>query len=229
LSRIPLQAERTAAFIPHAYGDIGALPPEHEVLNFSRWAQYELNRLPEIQKDLMDEGETNVFRAYSIADRLASIEGGLYFEALQKGQEPLHPSFDARREFDKNQAQAPQLAAEFIRTHYISDKVALQCARDLLHYRETHGGDPSADQMDKMIQIAKQIENKEYNSSYDRDSREKNFLCNRERELLFRHGFSYDGSHDLAQSKIQVNKSLENIQRQMEQERVHAKQMDLGL
>lgn len=231
-NRIPIQAEKTAAFLLHAYGDISALPPEHEVVNFSLRAKYELNRLPKIQKDLMDEGETNAYRAYSIADRLASIEGRLYFEALQKGGEPLHPSFDARREFYKNQAQAPQLAAELIRQHYISEKSALQCARDLLRYRETHGENPSADQTDKMIQIAKQLEHKEYkNHSYDCDSKEKNFLCNRERELLFRHGFSYDTSWDLDVSKGQINKSVGHIQRQLqvEQQRVHKKQMDLGL
>jgi hypothetical protein len=62
--------------------------------------------------------------------------------------------------FYKNQAQGPQLAAELIRTHYILDKAALQCIRDLLHYRETHGEDPSAAQMNKIIQIAKQLEAK---------------------------------------------------------------------
>lgn len=229
-NRIPIQAERTAAFILHAYGDTSVLPPEHEVVNFSLRAKYELNRLPEIQKDLMEQGETNAYRAYNIADRLASIEGRLYFEALQKGGEPLHPSFDAKREFDKNQGQAPQLAAELIRTHYISDKVTLQCARDLLHYRETHGENPSADQLEKMIQISKQLENKEYKHRfYDCDSKERNFLCNRERELLFRHGLDYDASRDLDLSKAQVNKSLEHIQRQMERDREHSKQMDLSL
>lgn len=69
----------------------------------------------------------------------------------------------AQREFDTNQAQAPQLAAELIRKHYISDKVAFQCARYLLHYRETHGEDPSADQMEKMVEISKQLETKGYN------------------------------------------------------------------
>lgn len=81
----------------------------------------------------------------------------------------------------------------------------------------------------RSIQVAKQLENKEYKCSYDRDSGEKNFLCNRERELLFRNGLSYNTSQDLDLSKSQVNKSFELIQRQMEQDRVHEKRMDLGL
>lgn len=230
-NRIPIQAERTAAFIVHAYGDINALPPENEVLNFSLRAKYELDRLPELQKDLMDQGEENAYRAYSKADRLASIEGRLYFEALQKGLDsPFNMPFMAKREFEKNQEQASSIAQELIKKNTLSEMAAFQCARDLLHYRETHGEDPSAVQMDKMIQISKKLETKgDSHLSYGEDTAERNFLCNRERELLFRYGPSYDTSRDLDLSKDQVNKSLEKIQKQMEQQRVHAKQMDLGL
>lgn len=90
--RIPLQAERAAAFILHAYGDTSVLPPEKETVNFCLRAKYELNRLPEIQQELMEQGDENAFRAYRIADRLASIEGRLYLEARAKGLEPLFPS-----------------------------------------------------------------------------------------------------------------------------------------
>jgi hypothetical protein len=102
--------------------------------------------------------------------------------------------------------------------------------RDLLRYRETHGQDPSTEQMDKVIQINQTLEEKEYSRySYDYDSGESDFLRQRERDLLFRHGLSYDTSRDLDLSKSQINKSLEKIQRQMEQTRVHARQMDLSL
>lgn len=86
--------------------------------------------------------------------------------------------------------------------------------------------------MDKMVEIAKHLETKGYkHCSYGNDAGEKNFLCNREGELLFQYGSSYDASRDLERSKAQVGKSLEKIQRerQVEQQRVHEKQMDLGL
>lgn len=42
------------------------------MVNISMRAKFEVGRLPEIQQDLMDQGEENFFRAYRIADRLAS-------------------------------------------------------------------------------------------------------------------------------------------------------------
>src|SRR5205814_455791 len=140
-------------------------------------------------------------------DRLVSIEGRLYFDALRKGEEPpFNMPFMAQREFNKNQEQAPSMAQELSKKHDLSKTLALQCTRDLLRYRETHGKNPSSMQIDKMVKIAKHLETKEYNHrSYGDDAGERNFLCNRERELLFRYGPSYDASRDLDLSKAQVN------------------------
>ena len=84
--------------------------------------------------------------------------------------------------------------------------------------------------MFKMIQISRAVEDKEYGyRSSPRDSAETEFLRRREANLLFKNGLSYDASRDLDLSKNQVNKSFAFIQQQMEQERQHPKQMEMGL
>ena len=176
-------------------------------MKFSLRAKYELQRLPEIQQDLMEQGEENAFRAYRIADRLASIEGRLYFEARLKGTEPLHPSFDAKRELARHREQLPHLIQDLKQTHFLSDAAAQNCAQDILRYKETHGENPSDGQMAKMMQISRQLENKEYGYR-SRDSAETEFLRRREGDLLFKHGLAYDASRDLDRSKVQVEKSL---------------------
>jgi hypothetical protein len=229
--RIILQAERTAGCILHNHDDTTILPPEYEMVNFSLRAKYELDRLPQIQQDLMDQGETNTFRAYSIADRLASIEGRLYFEALQKDTDPpFNMSFMAQREFNHHQNELPQLMNELARSYSLSETAAHHTAQDILRYRETHGQNPSTDQMDKMVQITQKLETKDdHRYSYSYDSEEIDFLRSRERDLLLRHGLDHDTSRELDHARSQVNKSLETMQRQIEREREHLKQMDLGL
>lgn len=228
--RIPIQAERTAAFILHAYGDISTLPRESEMVNFSLRAKYELDRIPEIQKDLMDQGETNPYRTYHLADRLASIEGRLDFEARLKGTEALYPSYDAKKELIKHREELPQLAKDLSNRYFLPQTTSSHFAQDILRYRETHGENPSANQLEKMVQIAQRVEEKDYRRHfYANDSAEKDFLHSRERELLFRHGLDYDASRNLDQSKSQVNKSLEHIQKQMERDREHSKEMDFSL
>lgn len=229
--RISLQAERTAAFILHMHGETSHLPRESEMVNFSLRAKYELDRLPQIQKDQMDQGETNAYRAYSMADRLASIEGRIYFEALQKGvEEPFNMPFMAKREFNQNQEHVLQLMKNLSDRYFVPQTIAYHFAQDVLRYRETHRENPSSNQMEKMVEISRHLENKEYGyRSYSHDSAESEFLRRREGDLMFRHGHSYDVSRDLELSKSQVNKSLENIQRQMAQERENQKQMELGL
>lgn len=228
--RLPIQAERTATFILHAHGDTGLLPPENEVVKFSLRAKYELQRLPEIQQDLMDQGEENAFRAYRIADRLASIEGRIYLEARAKGLEPLFPSYDAKRELARHREQLPHLIQDLKHRHYLSNAAAQHCAQDILRYNETHGENPSGRQMEKMIEISRQLEDKEYGyRSYSRDFAETEFLRRREGDLLFRHGLGYDVSRDLDVAKDQAKKSFEFIQRQMELDRQHSKQMEMSL
>lgn len=80
----------------------------------------------------------------------------------------------------------------------MSDGAALNCAQDILRYKETHGENPSSNQMEKMVEISRHLENKEYGyRSYSRDSAESEFLRRREGDLMFRHEHSYDVSRDL--------------------------------
>jgi hypothetical protein len=79
-----------------------------------------------------------------------------------------------------------------------------------------------------MIEISRHLENKEY-GYHSHDSAKTEFLRRREGDLLFRHGLAYDAFLDLDQSKVQVEKSLRDIQRQMGQDRQHSKQMDMGM
>jgi len=81
-----------------------------------------------------------------------------------------------------------------------------------------------------MAAISKQLEHKEYTPiSHTRDAHERAFLRGREADLLFRNGLDYDASRDLERSQAQVNKALKEVQRQIDRDREHTKQMDLGL
>jgi hypothetical protein len=200
------------------------------MVNFSLRAKYELDPIPQIQQDLIDQGETSTYQAYSMADRLASIEGRLYFEALQKNVDPpFNMPFMAGRELNHHQNELPQLMNELARGYSISETTSYHAAQDILRYRETHGGNPTPDQMDKLIQIGQKLEIKgDHRYSYGYDSEEIDFLRSRERDLLLRHGLDHDTSCELDHARSQVNKSLETMQRQIEREREHLKQMDLG-
>jgi len=224
--RIPLQAERIATFIHHHHGETPTLPSKDEMVSFSLRAKYELDRLPEIQQDLMDQGEKSPDRAYQIANRLASIEGRLTFEAKVKGREALYPSYDAKKEFARHREELPHLSQELMRRYDLSDITSQRCAQNILRYKEIHGEKPSAEQMAKMVEISQSLEHKDYSG---RDAAEKAFLRQKESDLLFKHGLSHDTSAQLDQAQMQAKKSLEIMQRQMEKERAHSKQMDLGL
>lgn len=225
--RIALQAERMATYVQHAQECTGRLPFEDEMANISMRAKFEVGRLPEIQQDLMDQGEENVFRAYRIADRLTSIEGRFYFEALQKGLDtPFNMSFMARRELDYHREELPHLAQDLMQRNFLSEAAAYHSAQNILRYRETHGQDPFSNQMEKMIQIAQRLEHKEYKSH---DSAEVEFLRRKEGDFLYRYGLTYDASRDLDQAQLQIKKSLEIMQCQMEREREHIHQRELSL
>jgi len=228
--RIVLQAERTATYILHTYGERMTLPPEAEMVNFSLRAKYELDRLPEIQQDLMEQGEKSSYRAYQIANRLASIEGRLTSEARAKGMEALYPSYDAKKELARHREELPHLSQELMRRYDLSDTASQRCAQNILRYKETHGEKPSTEQMAKMVEISQRLEHKDYERlSSDRDIATRAFLRQKEADLLFKHGLSHDASSQLDQSQMQAKKSLELFQKQMENERVHSKQMEMGL
>lgn len=145
---------------------------------------------------------------------------------------PLYPSYDAKKEFAEHKQELPDLAESLMRRHDLSDFASKLCAQNMLRYKETHGENPSSEQTAKMAEIAKQLEHKDYNClSHTRDEDKRAFLRQKEGDLLFRHGPSYDASRDLDLSKIPVDKLLKQIQhqQQIEQQKVHEKQMDLGL
>ena len=191
-TRISLQAERMATFILHSHGLSGALPREDEMVKLSMRAKYELDRIPAIQQDLMDEGEENAFRAYRVAERLASIEGRLTFEAMRQGVEsPLHLSYVAKKELAQHREQLPHLTQDLTQKHFLSNAAAQHCAQDILRYKEVHGDNPSTGQISKMMQISRELESREYlHLSSSRDAAEISFLRRREGDLIFKYGSS---------------------------------------
>jgi len=232
--RIPLQAERMATYIMHRHGLDGSMPTEMEMKNISLRAKYELSRLPELQRNVMNEGEKNVFRAFRIADRLATIEGRLTFEARQQGKpQPFNLPFIARRELAQHTEQRPDIARQLNEKYGISGRTAIQCADDFLRYKETHGKPPSAGQITKMIEISREVEHKDYSRlTSKRDASEIEFLRRREGDLLFKHGGSpsRDVSDALMQAQEQAKKSLETARlQQLEKERQHVNHRELSL
>ncbi len=192
-------------------------------------AIYEQARIPEIQQDLMEEGE-NPFHAFQLAERQAAIEGRLYFEALKQGKhEPLHLSFTARRELDTNQEQLPRLTRELQSQHALSDKAASYCAESVMRHKETHGENPSAGQMANMVQISRELEHKDYSHlTQTHDSAEIDFLRRKEGDLLLHHGLTHNTADDLIHAQTQARKSLE-ITARLEKEQHHMNERELCL
>jgi hypothetical protein len=87
--RIPLQAERAANFIYHAHTVKGTNPTVEQTKLFLLQAKYELDRIPEIQRDIIKgwqrknryNEKKDPLIAHMIAERQASIEGRIYLEA----------------------------------------------------------------------------------------------------------------------------------------------------
>ncbi len=167
--RIPLQAERAANFIFHAHTLRGTELSEQETRPYLLRAKYELDRLSQIKEKLKENWqERGIFDEkkdpliiYMIAERRASIEGRLYFEAKQAG---LKPSGDipqwAESEFKIHRAEAKTLAVKLEGQYSLSTSAASECAKNVLRYEETHGTKPTDTQMTAMAEIAHQIEEK---------------------------------------------------------------------
>jgi Ti-type conjugative transfer relaxase TraA len=167
--RIPLQAERAANFIFHTHTLRGTEPSEQETRHYLLRAKYELDRLPEIKEKLRENWqERGIFDEkkdpliiHMIAERRASIEGRLYFEAKQDGLKPSsHIPQWAESEFKINRAEAKALAVKLEGQYSLSTNAATECARNALRYQETHGTKPTDTQMTAMAEIAHQIEEK---------------------------------------------------------------------
>jgi hypothetical protein len=101
----------------------------------------------------------------------------------------------ARRELNQHREELTPLANNITKTYSLSEAAATHCAQDMLRYRETHGQNPAATQTDKMAEISRKLENKEYGYlAYSRDSAEIEFLRRKEGDLLLKHGLAHDAS-----------------------------------
>ena len=243
--RIPLQAERTATFLLHRYGLEKAEVKSEEITQLSLRAKYELNRIPEIRRELIkdwdrggnfDEDKDGIF-AHMIADRLASIEGRLYLEAKQCGlNPPSNIEALAQKEIESHRQQTKGLAAELFQKYVLSEKASLECAKNILRYKETHGEKPSKDQVSHIILVEKTLEKNEARYVAQGFQRhEIAFLKRTEADRLFRsleHGKisnEMKPSHEMEQSHTRARASLNRAALHIEQDisRLHQKGLSL--
>jgi hypothetical protein len=208
LERLPLQAEKTAVFLMHSHYQKGLTPTEKEIAHASLRAKYELKRLPEIREGIITDWqkkaafevdstkpkENEGVLAHMVAERLASIEGRLYFEAKQMGLEtPSNLLKLAQREFKQHKAQTKLLAQEFFHKYSLSETAATSCAKDVLRYKEIHGEQTSDRQIANIAQISRELDKKSYIHPYkELDHHEVDFLRRKEGDLLFRQLSGHD-------------------------------------
>lgn len=243
--RIALQSEKTADFIFHAHTLKGTIPTEEETELFFWRAKYELDRIPEIRKDIIkdwdrennfDETKDGII-AHMIAERQASIEGRLYLEARQKGLEPPDNISDlAEQELQEHRTWEKELVQKASEKYGLSESAAIYCAKNVLRYKETHGEKPSEGQISAMVQIARELENREYaHPLKEHDSHEVEFLRRREGDLLFRQGCSPNHhdelptSHELLHIQAQAKASLDATLPHMEQDLARMNQREMSL
>lgn len=138
----------------------GTEPTLNETKLYLLRAKYELDRIPEIRKEIIkdwdqeghfDEKQDGLL-AHMLAERQASIEGCLYFEAKQAGKEPSSrlPEL-AKKELVQPQAQTKKLAEKLSQEYSLSKTIAIHCANNILRYKETHGENSSEDKVSKII------------------------------------------------------------------------------
>src|SRR3990167_8842254 len=229
--RFPLQAERTATFLIHIYEHNGRNPTQEELAQLSLRAKYELNRIPEIRKELIKDWqkkdsfkENEGLRTHMIAERLASIEGRLYLEAKQTGAKiPSTIAKLAHQELKKHQARTPKLAEELSQKYDLSKDVATNFAKNILRYKETHGTHPSELQIATIIQVSQKLEMKGYTSTLNKkvNRLEANYLQRYEGDRFFKHiSCEKDTLADTHISHIQeqAKRSLEMVSSQIYQE-----------
>ncbi|MBP9691771.1 MAG: AAA family ATPase [Alphaproteobacteria bacterium] len=239
--RFPLQAERTATFLVHAYERNGRNPTEEEIAQLSLRAKYEMHRIPEIRQDLIKDWqekdsfkENDGLRAHMIAERLASIEGRLYLKAKQDGTKvPSNIAHLAHQELKKHKDQTPKLAEELSQKHSLSKVEATNSAKDVLRYKEVHGEHPSEPQIANMAKIAQKLETKYHTSTFNKkfSSLEADYYQRHEGDLLFKHiSCQKETEHDIHLPHIQdqAKKSLEMVKLQINQELTKVNQKELS-
>jgi len=240
--RFPLQAEKTATFLIHEYGNNRHHPTQEELSLFSLRAKYELSRIPEIRKQLIREWkdkdsfkEGEGFLTHMIAERLASIEGRLYLKAKQSNLKvPPNIAELAHQELKEHRAQTLNLALNLSQDYSLSKDVATHCAKDILRYKETYGELPPKNQIAKMVQISRTLETQDYASIFPKklNQFEINFLHRSEGDLFFRHmSFKEQSltSVNLPDIQAQAKKSLEATASQISQELIKMNQKEFSL
>src|SRR5690606_35757214 len=122
------QGEKTAEYVYYQYALKGRSPTQDEMKLISGRAWYEIERLPEIRSEIIeewkDEGEFKKgdgIRAHMVAERLASVEGRLYFEAKQGGlAKPSNLSELARDEVNRHIDQTRSFSQGLASKHNLS-------------------------------------------------------------------------------------------------------------
>lgn len=169
--RLNLQAEKAANYIFHTHTLKGTHPSEEKTELYLRRAKYELDRIPEIRRKLLEEWryeegfskKKDGLVAHMIAERKAAIEGRLYFEAIKRGLIPPEDiPYLAEKELDDHGDQTKPLAQKLFKKYSLSESAAIHCAKDVLRYQETHGKKPSEEQISIMAQVAQELEHRIY-------------------------------------------------------------------
>lgn len=240
--RIPLQADWGANCIFYAHILNGTTPTEKETKQFLARAKYELDRIPHIKEKLTDEwqkrGNFNEKKdpllIHMIAERQASIEGRLFFEAKQEGlKPPLNISQLAEAEFKAHRAEANILTQKLTTQYSLSKNAATECAKNMLRYQETHGTKPTNTQMTAMAEIAHKIEEK-FPDSFEKDVGSHNLLYLRRMnaDSMFRER-CYENRHTISHEQDMIKmqeKALMEVQKQrIEQEISKQKEKDFSL
>lgn len=198
-------------------------------------AKYELNRLPEIRKDLIEEWqdkdkfkEKDELLAHLIAERRASIEGRLYLEAKQRGLKPS-PDIEefAKKELSENRKRATKLSQELSQKHTLSEKAALYCAKNVLRYKEIHGELPPEKHIKTMAEIAKIIDDKNRLPIPNTPNQhEMDYLSRREGDLYFRDmlglGGKFPSWEEFQQIQMQAKTAFNSVSLQTKRELAYA-------
>ncbi len=188
-------------------------------------AKYELDRIPQIKEKLEGEwqkqgklNDRSPLFIHMIAERQASIEGRMFFEARQRGQKPS-PNIPkwAETELKTHRAENKTLAQKLKSQYSLSEEAAKECAKNAFRHQETHGSKPTDTQMTAMANIACQIENK-YPDSLGRETGSHNltYMRRMNADSILREQ-CYNDRHSIAMEHELVNmqeRSMLEIQKQ---------------
>lgn len=229
----------------HAHTLKGTDPTLKETKLFLLRAKYELDRIPEIRQNLIrdwqDEGDfkkKDAIFAHMIAERQASIEGRLWFEAKKAGKEPhWRIPTTAEEELKAYRTQTPALAKKFQQTHALSKEASINCISNILRHKETHGEKPSGEQINAIIQIERELEKDAYKQLLSEAGKqykphELHFLHRKMGDILFTRWNVFKKlslNSDLTPIQEQAKESLKTITPQMTQELLKVRQKEFSL